>query len=56
MHCTKTALNNVNLPPKACFVLDKAVHARFDGGAYEGHTVGGFMILDANATDIIWAG
>ena len=26
MHCTKSALGKVSLPPKACFVLGKVVH------------------------------
>ena len=26
MHCTESALGNVSLPPKACFVLGKLVH------------------------------
>ena len=26
MHCTESALGKVSLPPKACFVLGKAVH------------------------------
>ena len=26
MHCAKSALGKVTLPPKACFVLGKAVH------------------------------
>ena len=30
MHCTESALGKVSLPPKACFVLGKAVHVKFD--------------------------
>ena len=30
MHCTESALGKMSLPPKACFVLGKAVHVQFD--------------------------
>ena len=30
MHSTKSALGMVSLPPKARFVLGKAVHVQFD--------------------------
>ena len=33
MHCAKSALGKVSLPPKACFVLGKVVHVQFDGGS-----------------------
>ena len=33
MHCTESALGKVSLPPKARFVLGKAVHVQFDGGS-----------------------
>ena len=33
MHSAKSALGKVSLPPKACFVLGKAVHVQFDGGS-----------------------
>ena len=33
MHCAKSALGKVSLPPKACFVPGKAVHVQFDGGS-----------------------
>ena len=33
MHCAESALGKVSLPPKACFVLDKAVHVQFDSGS-----------------------
>ena len=33
MHCTKSALGKVSLPPKACFILGKVVHVQFDGGS-----------------------
>ena len=31
MHSVKSALGKVNFPPKAHFVLGKAVHVQFDG-------------------------
>ena len=31
MHCAKSALGKVILPPKAHFVPGKAVHVQFDG-------------------------
>ena len=31
MHCTKSTLGKVSLPPKACFVPGKVVHVQFDG-------------------------
>ena len=33
MHSTESALGKVSLPPKARFVLGKAVHEQFDGGS-----------------------
>ena len=33
MHCTKSALSKVSLPPKACFIVGKVVHVQFDGGS-----------------------
>ena len=33
MHCTKSALGKVSLPPKACFVPGKVVHVQFDGSS-----------------------
>ena len=33
MHCTKSALGKVSLPPKVCFVLGKLVHVQFDGSS-----------------------
>ena len=33
MHSTKSALGKVSLPPKAHFVLGKAVHVQFYGGS-----------------------
>ena len=33
IHCTKSALVNVSLPPKACFVPGKVVHVWFDGSS-----------------------
>ena len=33
MHCAKSALGKVSLPPKACFVPGKVVHVQFDGGS-----------------------
>ena len=33
MYCTETALGKVSLPPKAYFVLGKAVHMQFNGGS-----------------------
>ena len=33
VHCTKPALGKVSLPPKAQFVLDKAVHIQLYGGS-----------------------
>ena len=33
MHCTKSALGKMSLPPKACFALGKAVHVQFSGSA-----------------------
>ena len=56
MYSTKSALGQVNLPPKACFVPSKAVHVQFDGGSQEGHPMGGFMILDTDGKEAIWAG
>ena len=31
MHCAKSALGKVSLPPKARFVPGKVVHVQFDG-------------------------
>ena len=33
MHCTKSALGKVSLPPKAHFIPGKVVHVQFDGGS-----------------------
>ena len=33
MHCAKTALGKVSLPPKACFLLAKALHLESDGNS-----------------------
>ena len=33
MHCTKSALGKVTLPPKAHFVMGKVVHVHFDGNS-----------------------
>ena len=33
IHCTKTALGNLSLPPKVCVMLGKAVHIHFDSGS-----------------------
>ena len=33
MHCTKTALDKVSLPPKVPFVTGKAVHMQFHGSS-----------------------
>ena len=33
MYCTKTALGKASLPPRAHFVLGKAVHVQFDIGS-----------------------
>ena len=33
MHCTKSALGKVSLPPKAHFVPGKVVHVQFDSGS-----------------------
>ena len=33
MHCTKSALGKVSLPPKIHFVPGKIVHVQFDGGS-----------------------
>ena len=33
MHCAESALGKVSLPPKARFVLGKAVHVQFDCGS-----------------------
>ena len=32
MHCTKSALDKVSLPPKARFFLGNVVYVQFDGG------------------------
>ena len=56
MHHANTALGNVSLPLKACFVLGKPVYIQFNGDSYEGHNTGGFVILDLNGVVIIWAG
>ena len=33
MHCTESALGKVTMPPKAHFLLDKAVHVQLNGGS-----------------------
>ena len=33
MHCAKSALGKVSLPPSACFVPGKAVHVQFDSSS-----------------------
>ena len=56
MHSAESALGKVSLPPKARFVLGKAVHVQFDGRSQEGHTMGGFMILDMDGKEVVRAG
>ena len=56
MHCTKSALGKVSLPPKACFVPGKVVHVQFDGRSQEGHTMGRFVILDMDGKEVVQAG
>ena len=56
IHCAKSALSKVSLPPKACFVLGKVVHVQFDGRSQKGHATGRFVILDMDGVEIIWAG
>ena len=56
IHCTKTTLYKVVLPPKACFVLAKAFQMKFEGDFQERHAMGGFVILDADGVEIVWAG
>ena len=33
IHYTQSALGKVHLPPKACFILRRAVHMQFDGSS-----------------------
>ena len=56
IHCANIAMCKVSLPPNACFVLSKAVHMQFNGGFHEGHATNGYIILDEDSVEIIWAG
>ena len=56
MHSTKSALDEVNLRAKVCFMLRKAVRVPFNGGSYKGHTISGFITLDVDGMEIVWAG
>ena len=55
MYCAKTALGKVSLPPKAHLVSGKAVHMHFNGISQGGHSMGGFVNLDADSMEIIQA-
>ena len=56
MHCTKTALGKVNLPLKAHFVPGKVVNVQCNGGSWEGHAMGRFIIPDVVGVEIVYAG
>ena len=56
IHCAKPGLGKVSLPAKACFVLGKAEHVHFYKSSWQGHAIGGFMILDVDGVEITWDG
>ena len=55
MHCTDTTLAKVNLPPNAGFVLSDSLYVQLNSSSLEWYANSGFIILDVDSVEIIWA-